>query len=78
MRRESFSVRVDLHTVFTASASGPHKALPALVARWKAGRLHGDWVPFRWGIRVARSLRPVVVLAALLATSAECGDGSDA
>jgi hypothetical protein len=52
--------------VFTSSASGLHKALPALVARWKVGRLHGDWVRSDGGIGVARSLRPVVELAALL------------
>src|SRR5262245_43510256 len=76
--RESFSVRVDLHAVFTASASGPHKALRALVARPKPAGSTGIGWRSDGGIAVARSLRPVVVLTALLAISAECGDGFDA
>jgi hypothetical protein len=41
-------VRVDLHTVFTSSASGLHKALYAWVARWKpAGSTGIGYVPMR-------------------------------
>jgi hypothetical protein len=61
-------VQVDLHAVFTSSASGLHKALPALVARWKVGSLHGDWVRSDGGIGVARSLRPVELAVLLGAT----------
>ena len=59
-------MRVDLHAVFTSSASGLHKALPAL---WRGGKSAGStgiWVRSDGGIGVARALRPVVVLAALL------------
>jgi hypothetical protein len=48
-RPEFFSVQVDLHAVCTSSAYGLHKALHALVAWWKVGRLDGDLGALRWG-----------------------------
>ena len=59
-------MRVDLHAVFTSSASGLHKALPALWPGGKSAGSTGIWVRSNGGIGVARSLRPIVVLAALL------------
>ena len=98
-------MRVDLHTVFTSSASGLHKALYAWVARWKpAGSTGIGYVPMRdrhgttlsglaglfhlTGNRIRNNTKACAAgedipsrcrgVGVALATSAGCGDGSDA